>query len=98
MSEERKKLSGVWPWIGAVLIGLPVLYVVSFGPACWLCDRHIVQSEWVGRLYQPLVRFAVAVNAQDAILWYGELLPGSPTTGLWHYSKARTMVLSQEQP
>ena len=33
MSEERKK--SVWPWIVALLIGLPVLYVASFGPACW---------------------------------------------------------------
>lgn len=32
MSEERKP---IWPWILTVLIGLPVLYVLSFGPACW---------------------------------------------------------------
>jgi hypothetical protein len=35
MGEERKKV-GVWPSIAALLIGLPVLYVASFGPACWL--------------------------------------------------------------
>ena len=34
MSEERKP--HVWPWIPALLIGLPVFYVGSFGPACWL--------------------------------------------------------------
>ena len=32
MSEERKK--PVWPWIATLLIGLLVLYVVLFGPAC----------------------------------------------------------------
>jgi len=32
MSDERKP---VWPWIVALLIGLPVMYVASFGPACW---------------------------------------------------------------
>ena len=26
----------VWPWIAVLLIGLPILYVGSFGPACWL--------------------------------------------------------------
>jgi hypothetical protein len=38
MSEERKK-SGAWPWIVALLIVLPVLYVLSFGPACWLASK-----------------------------------------------------------
>src|SRR5262249_20296094 len=33
MVEDRKK--PVWPWIVAVLIGLPALYMASFGPACW---------------------------------------------------------------
>jgi len=43
MSEETKK--PVWPWFAVLLIGLPVLYVASFGPAVWLCkfepDRFI---------------------------------------------------------
>jgi hypothetical protein len=41
MDDDRKK--PLWPWIAALLIGLPVLYVASFGPACWLTsalDRH----------------------------------------------------------
>jgi hypothetical protein len=33
MSDERRP---VCPWILSLLIGLPVLYVASFGPACWL--------------------------------------------------------------
>jgi hypothetical protein len=36
MSDERKP---VWPWIVAGLIGLPVLYVLSSGPACWITAR-----------------------------------------------------------
>jgi hypothetical protein len=36
MSEQRKP---VWPWILVLLIGLPVLYVASFGPACWLTSQ-----------------------------------------------------------
>src|SRR6188768_2856710 len=29
----------LWPLLTAALIGLPVLYVASFGPACWLHSR-----------------------------------------------------------
>jgi hypothetical protein len=38
MSDEQKK-TGVSPWIVALLIGLPVTYVASFGLACWLACR-----------------------------------------------------------
>jgi hypothetical protein len=37
---EGEKKTGVWPWIVVLLIGLPVLYVASFGPACWLTSRE----------------------------------------------------------
>lgn len=37
MIEERKPY---WPWIAALLIGLPVVYVASFGPACWIVSRR----------------------------------------------------------
>jgi hypothetical protein len=40
MGDERKK-AGVWPWIVALLIGVPVLYVASFGPACWLTAQPL---------------------------------------------------------
>ena len=32
-------MKSVWPWIAGLLVGLPVLYVASFGPACWLTSR-----------------------------------------------------------
>jgi hypothetical protein len=55
MSEARKPL---WPWIAALLIGLPVLYVVSIGPACWLFD-HGWMPDWSRRpawhFYKPLI-------------------------------------------
>jgi hypothetical protein len=39
MSENCKRLAA---WIVALLIGLPVLYVASFGPVCWLAEREII--------------------------------------------------------
>src|SRR5262245_19380213 len=66
MGEERKK-AGFWPRVVALLIGLPVLYVASFGPACWDVMRtnsHLAQP--IGRCRfgfdQPHPRF-------DAVYW-----------------------------
>src|SRR5262249_59566050 len=51
MSDERSPL---WPWIVALLIGLPVLYVASFGPACWLTDQEIVPAAVTHKVFGPL--------------------------------------------
>src|SRR5262245_66586319 len=59
MSDDRKPF---WPWIVALLIGLPVLYVASFGPACWLADRGVVDFTRVIEAYPYLWRFALNVN------------------------------------
>ena len=63
MSEER---TPVWPWIAALLIGLPALYVASFGPACWVSsyvedDRVHYYGErerLVDVIYQPILTLA----------------------------------------
>jgi len=52
MSEERK--SSVWPWIAALLVGLPVLYVASVGPACWLVDRRVLPMK-TAVVYEPVL-------------------------------------------
>ena len=38
----------------AAVILLPVLYVLSFGPACWLSDRGYIPQVNVGEVYQPV--------------------------------------------
>jgi hypothetical protein len=71
MSEERKR--AVWPWVAALLIGLPVLYVLSYGPACWLI--------WNVELSQPVLNFLDALYCPfrwsqttfDWAYWYGSL-------------------------
>ena len=56
MDKER---SPVWPWIVALLVGLPVLYVASFGPACWLADRYSDRClHPVAYVYRPFVAIA----------------------------------------
>lgn len=38
---------------------LPVLYVVSFGPACWLCTRDAFSVHVITRAYQPILQLAM---------------------------------------
>jgi hypothetical protein len=74
MSDERKPL---WPWIVALLIGLPVLYVASFGPACWWFSDEsfigVTHFRVIPRFYWP-VEWLIR-NGPDFIasplLWYG---------------------------
>jgi len=40
MSDDRK--TPAWPWIVALLIGPPVLYVASFGLACALAEHDVL--------------------------------------------------------
>ncbi len=46
-------------WAGAILIAaglvlLPMLYVLSSGPAAWLMTRHYLSVYWFDALYFPL--------------------------------------------
>jgi hypothetical protein len=75
MSDDRKK--PVWPWIAALLIGLPALYVLSFGPACYLVSNQTVSSKNAWRAFRPLARlgvygpeWATSGISRYARLWY----------------------------
>ena len=56
MSDDRKPL---WPWLAALLLGLPVLYVASFGPACWVSARVPALHSGFDQVYWPLGWMAV---------------------------------------
>jgi hypothetical protein len=47
-----------WAKWTAVVLGLPVLYVPSFGPACWLCEHKIVKSKTAWIVYRPVIWLA----------------------------------------
>lgn len=57
MSETSRKPA--WPWIVALLIGLPVLYVLSFGPACWASLRTRSGGRLIGTIYYPIFWSAI---------------------------------------
>jgi hypothetical protein len=53
MSEERKKSVG--QWVAGALVLLLVLYVLSFGPACWLCSRLGIWADVLPVVYRPIL-------------------------------------------
>src|SRR6185369_5046580 len=77
MDTSRKSL---WPKVVATaVVVLPVLYVASFGPVCWLVGHGKMNSAIPGRIYRPLYsRYSVG-----AIFWYGNL---------WDQSGARLLA------
>ena len=46
-------------WTLAAVIGAPVLYVASFGPACWLCQQLILPQRAAWIIFQPLTWLCV---------------------------------------
>jgi hypothetical protein len=62
MDGERKK--PVWAWIVAVLVGLPVLYLASFGPAFWLVSRTDAENgELASACYRPIVDWLFEIGS-----------------------------------
>src|SRR5262245_55848704 len=70
MTDDPKK--PLWPWIVALLIGLPAMYVASFGPACWLMSRTTVCTKAITAAYQPIFFCWMRCPEQAAawINWY----------------------------
>ena len=73
MTDELKK-AGVCSWIAGLLIGLPVLYVASFGPACWINRGTTVGGKAMWTVYYPIL-FAAnrSTFTDDALHWYARL-------------------------
>jgi len=74
MSDEMKR-PGSWPWVVAVLIGLPVLYVATFGPAVWSTARGHLDRPIVERAYWPLLWTIVygPEAASTPLKWWASL-------------------------
>ena len=62
---DRKKPG--WPFWATVvvLVVLPILYVLSFGPVCWLAEREIIPISSV-EACRPLAK--IAARCPDAVL------------------------------
>jgi len=79
MNDERKP---VWPWIVALLMGLPILYQLSLGPWVWVLSHHVLPAPielWLARMTPT---YAAPSNflydhgpraAQRIVDWYMDL-------------------------
>jgi hypothetical protein len=58
MNPDRKK-PGVAYWATVVLV-VVMLYVASFGPACWLADKGFVSGRKIEHAYRPIVAWMLS--------------------------------------
>jgi hypothetical protein len=70
---DRKKPSAAF-WTTVVVILLPLLYVLSFGPACWITSRTERGGALMPVIYRPITwRLSGPQPVRDAIHWYASI-------------------------
>lgn len=70
----RKRRIGGGPMVGLILLLLPVLYVLGFGPAAWLSDHGYIPNSVARAFYFPLILLAEHVEPIKRVLvWYERL-------------------------
>jgi len=63
----------VWGIVGVALLFIPLLYVLSIGPAAWLSSREYLSQEATETFYYPLSLACKRFRwCQDAVNWYVE--------------------------
>jgi hypothetical protein len=62
-------------WMLAVVLVVPVLYVASFGPACWMSSRTRKGNELLPTFYRPIVACLLIETPPIGRLfrWYADL-------------------------
>ncbi|MBI3863307.1 MAG: hypothetical protein HY290_15555 [Planctomycetia bacterium] len=60
-------------WTLADVVGVPVLYVLSFGPPCWIATRVSGEFSDAPLIYRPLTWTFKQSRVGFAIQWYTEL-------------------------
>src|SRR5436190_24023387 len=68
---NRREKWAKWTLAGT-LIGLPLLYVMSFGPACWIANRYRPLRGVVKSIFSPAAwaYFKTPDTVGNAISWY----------------------------
>jgi hypothetical protein len=80
MDEEQKK--SVWPRIAGMLVLLSVMYVLSFGPACWFCSRLGIWADVLPEVYRPILGLMHVPNYSETITHWRS--SGAATVG-WKF-------------
>jgi hypothetical protein len=105
MAEERKRPGWIF-WTTVVVVAIPLLYLLSFGPACWWFSGdldNVWQCVHAPKMYWPIGRAYRHANGDErwcrAIRWYATLRhhfvmvpdgPGSESGEVW-------MVLNHDE-
>lgn len=78
MSEREKKSGGAGCFVcGGVLLMLPVLYLLSIGPAAWTAVNYPATEKTLEAAYLPLLTLKDNFQPADVVLsWYMELWAG----------------------
>ena len=76
-------------WAVSALSAIPLCYVLSFGPACWLAEREAIPGWLIPTLpiYEPLVTQAVGNESG-----FGKALNWYTGSGLLHLSHKIEML------
>jgi hypothetical protein len=76
---NRRERWAKWMALAAA-IGIPALYVASFGPVCWISSHALDRIDHIGartvsELYQPILFLAWSGPsiAQRPVIWYMRL-------------------------
>lgn len=72
MEIQRKKSNAAFSG-AVVLVLVPVLYVASFGPACWAVDRDWLPVERTAMLYRPLLLLSADSPVATSLWWYATI-------------------------
>ena len=83
MEERDEKRGGAGCAIGlvALLFLLPVLYVLSFGPACWITSRTHAGASKIRIVYSPMTWVSSSSNRlAETLSWYA----GNCAADGWH--------------
>ena len=69
MTDRKKPGVAFWATVALVVV---LLYVASFGPACWITSRNSLSGDWLFVAYRPLVWTMENGPglALDALAWY----------------------------
>jgi hypothetical protein len=80
---NHRKQPSVAFWATVVLVTVLVGYPLSFGPACWICDRMTIDTRIIGIAYRPiLLAWEHSPEEVGAFLdWYSKI--GAHQNSTW---------------
>jgi hypothetical protein len=93
MSQEPKPSGALWATI--LVLGIPLFYCLSFGPACWLVTREKLPLRTMASIYRPLVRAATSRFRPVAapLCWYADLFAFDNFTPTWGNSSNTVEIM-----